>query len=206
MIQGVAFLDKCAMVDVTPRLEARGTDVFCVICEDTWQPQGCVCSSASFFIFIFSLCAFFFLALCVCFFLDFIFPFYKVAAAWHDMLCCCAALSGTPCLICERGEEARTGAVCFTPATTSATARRSGSWWTLHPRTSQNRRTPPTRTEVCPLPAASLSVCFCPVCGIKLFLSDARERRRGSTRWENDRTTVFLLCNYFCCKLRKSVY
>lgn len=197
MIQGVAFLDKCATVDLTPRLEARVTDVF--LRDLRGHMTTTRLRTFLYLVFFLAFVLFIFFALCVVFF-RFYFSFYKVAAAWHDMLCCCAALSGTPCLICERGEEARTGAVCFTPATTSATAQRSGSWWTLHPRTSQNRRTPPTRTEVCPLPAASLSVCFCPLCGIKLFLSDVRETPRGSTRWEKDRTTVFLFCKLFCCK------
>ena len=57
-------------------------------------------------------------------------------------------LSGTPCLICGRGEEARTDAVCFTLATA---AQRIGSWWMLHPRTSLNRNLIQTHTGVRPL-------------------------------------------------------
>lgn len=66
-----------------------------------------------------------------------------------------SALSGTPCLICGRGEEARTDAVSFTLATA---AQRSGSWWTLHPRTSLNRSIIQTHTDVRPLPAAFLTL------------------------------------------------
>lgn len=112
---------------------------------------------------------------------------------------CCAVLSGTPCLICERAEEARTGAVCFTPAGEGAeaaeeaaagAARRSGSWWTLRPRTSQNTRTPATHTEVGPLPAATLSVrCCCllcapSVCGqVVFFLSDEKRKKMKERHW-----------------------
>ncbi len=68
-----------------------------------------------------------------------------------------SVLSGTPCLICGRGEEARTDAVCFTPATA---ARRSGSWWTLHPRTFLNPNLIQTHTDVRSLPAALFTSWF----------------------------------------------
>lgn len=61
---------------------------FCVIGEDTWQPQGCVRSSASFFFF--SLCAFYFFRFVCFFFLDFIFHSTKLQL--HDMTCCAAVL------------------------------------------------------------------------------------------------------------------
>lgn len=71
-----------------------------------------------------------------------------------------SALTGTPCLICGRAEEERTGAVFFTLGPTPATAvRRSGSWWTLRPRTSLNISLP-THTEVRPLPCCLIQCLF----------------------------------------------
>lgn len=64
--------------------------------------------------------------------------------------------SGTPCLICGRAEEVRADAVCFTPTATT-TARRSGSWWMLQPRTSLNTNIIQTLTDVRPLHAALFS-------------------------------------------------
>lgn len=71
----------------------------------------------------------------------------------YSSLLLVSVLSGTPCPICGRAEEVRADAVCFTP--TATTVRRSGSSWTLQPRTSPNRNILQTLTEVRPLPASS---------------------------------------------------